>query len=292
MGAIRADDVESIEAGVDWLTWVVPRTKETQWVGEMGRRLVRQQCERGAKLSVMRLEGYTGEQAEQCAYGSRSDSEYLRLSGSLAASHWCELRSSSGHPTRLDVQTTFKLKTSHKSFGTQCLKVNPAAGFRFRGRPPKRALHRDSAALWCGTVGTRTARAYLRVYDKGVESGSDAPGVRWRIESEVKGTLARQAFAELVADGDPPGWCVTWCKRAIRNVGSRWPIPGNDEVAPLPPVPPRDLASIERTRKWLETSVAPCIDRMVIALGTQAVLQALTLDRYAEAFTRTATGEE
>lgn len=281
-----AGNVESVEAGIDWITWVVPSAERGGWLEGLGRRLVGEQVARGAIVRPVGFQGYWGEGAESCAYGFRSDSGYLRLSGQVASSHWSELLSCSGHPTRLDVQTTIVLKESDTRLGTRVIKTRKAAASALHHRPVKRALHRDSAGLWIGTAGTRTSPKYIRVYDKGVEERSAPPGKKWRIELEAKQHLARSLFAEIRKCEDCSTWSTECCQRAIQSVAGSWPLSSRSGLVSLPPAPERELPSIARTRAWMETSVAPAVERLVIALGTSEVLRILGLDGYAEAFNR------
>lgn len=280
-----AENIRQVEAGIDWLTWVVPDAEPTGWVGRLGEQLVREQEQRGGKRRPMSFQGYHGEGSESCAFGFRSDSAYLRISGSLAASHWSALLSCSGHPTRLDVQTTWTLSSAHKRFGTLVLKRKTAAASRLHHRRPKTACAQDSAGLWIGTVGTRTSAKYIRVYDKGVEDHSAEPGEKWRIEVEAKQHLARSLWSEVSTAANPTEWCRQCVRRSIESVGGTWPIRSDESLPALPAMPPRELQTIARKRRWLESSVAPSLEQMLIALGTEEVLKILKLDGYARALT-------
>lgn len=284
-GLVAPDQIESIEAGIDWVTYTAPRKGGETALRAFGRWVIDQQRLQGSRVAPWRAEGYHGEASEQCASGSREDTDYLRLSGSLAGSLWSEIPSASGHPTRLDVQTTLLLRESHTSLGRGIWKQAPSPISPLRGRPPRRVCSVGSCGLWLGTVGTRTARSYLRIYDKGVEKKTHPSGYRWRIELEAKQSLARALWAEIHAAREPSKWCVSTCERAITAVAGTWPLASSGSIEPLPPVPARELESVQRTKTWLATSVAPSIARLLEFCDTDEVLELLGLDGYAQAFT-------
>jgi hypothetical protein len=278
---VSAEQIESIEAGIDWVTFTAPRKGGETALRQFGRRIIEEQRLKGSRVAPWRAEGYHGEASEQCASGSRADTDYLRISGSLAGSRWCEIPECSGHPTRLDVQTTLTLKESRRSLGSTIWRERKSNPSPLRGRPPRRVCSQGSCGLWLGTVGTRTARSYLRVYDKGVEKKTHPAGFRWRIELEAKQSLARGLWAELQSESDAPAWCQNTCERAIRAVDGSWPLVPSGNTPPLPPVPPKELESVQRTKAWLSTSVRPCVERLLEFCDTDELLELLGLDAYA-----------
>ncbi len=288
---VSLEEIEEVEAGIDWVTFTAPREGGETALRHFGRRIIEVQRRSGSRVAPWRAEGYHGEASESCASGSREDTDYLRISGSLAGSLWSEIPCASGHPTRLDVQTTLLLKRPHTSLGRGIWKRTQSPSCPLRGRPPRRVCSVGSCGLWLGTVGTRTARSYLRVYDKGVEKKTHASGYRWRIELEAKQSLARGLWAELKSASDAPSWCMNTCERAITAVQGTWPLGSSGSIAPLPPVPAKELESVQRTKNWLATSVAPCIARLLEFCDTDEVLALLGLDGYAQAFTSSGSGQ-
>lgn len=282
---VSAEQIECVEAGIDWVTFTAPRKGGETALRHFGRRIIEEQRQRGSRVAPWRAEGYHGEASEQCASGSRADTDYLRLSGSLAGSRWSEIPQCSGHPTRLDVQTTLTLRESRKSLGSIIWKERRSNPSPFRGRPPKRVYSQGSCGLWLGTVGTRTARSYLRVYDKGIEKKTHPAGYRWRIELEAKQSLARGLWAELQSASDAPAWCMQTCERSIRSVDGSWPIESSGNSRPLPPVPTGELESVQRTKNWLAASVRPSIERLLEFCDTDELLALLGLDAYAQSYT-------
>lgn len=270
-----AGNVVAVEAGIDWITWIDRPGSENSEAMRFGRELVRQQERKGSKVIPLRIEGYSGLQAEGCAYGSRKDTNYLRLSGSLAESHWRALCSLTGNPSRLDVQTTWLLNSSDKRLGTRCLSARSTTQSRPQGRPLKRTCSRDSLGLWLGTVGTRTGRRYLRIYDKGIEARTHPAGFRWRFELEAKQSLARGLWNELSTCSDHTKWCRDVLERTVLACGASLPTRSNQKLPLLPPEEQRELASVEATKRWLAASVKPSVERLLRVVPVDEILEIL-----------------
>jgi hypothetical protein len=275
--------IVAVEAGIDWLTWVVREEKRDGVALQIGQRLVAEQEAKGSKVSAFSAEGYQGYQAEQCAYGWRKDTDYLRLSGNLAFLNWSAVSSASGHPTRIDVQCTLLLNRSDKRFGSQLLRQRSAKESHPPGRSPKRTCLQDSKGAWLGTVGTRTSEHYLRVYDKGIEAGSHPQGTLWRIEVEAKQAHARELWKELLAADDRNEWYLSCVRRACRRSRCTWPPAINAELLTPPVKEITVLPSVERCVAWLASSVRPCIQRILTVVDVEDILVALGLDGYASA---------
>lgn len=285
MGTERSR-VGAVEAGIDWLTWVTPRASSTGREVQWCKQLIEEQRERGSKVKPFVALGYHGEQAEGCAYGLREDTTYLRISGSLAALRWCEVLGFSGMPSRLDVQTTLLLTSPVTTFGARVMARTRTAARAIRGRPPTRTLVTSSRGSWTGSVGTRANPIYLRVYDKGIESGSHARGLRWRIELEAKAQTARKLWEEARIVPDRDKWYLDVCERAVLHCAGRWPLERNATVERLPVAEARDPADVERKLAWLKDQVAPSIASLLPYIGTERLLQVLGLDGYALALTK------
>jgi len=136
-------------------------------------------------------------------------------------------------------------------------------------------LWRGSDGAYCGTVGSRTSRSYVRLYDKGVESQTEPPGVYWRYEVEAKRDLAGSLWKELKEAADPTSYCQSVCERSARSLGLRWPSTLRPDLKPMPPVPKIEPADVTRTLAWLRKTVRPSILRLREAVGDDALLSAL-----------------
>jgi DNA relaxase NicK len=268
-------------AGLDWITWVEPKGVTSGRSLLIGRRLMEEERALGGKLRGFSGLGYSGWKCGRVTWGAREDGELLQISSCLAQSTWTHLRSSLGRPTRLDFQTTFRSTPSQKRLGTRILSPRATVHRSRSGRPPLKTESWATSGYYLGTVGRRTARSYLRIYDKGVEQGTEPPGTLWRIEWEAKRDLPGVLWTETKESGDASLSSLRFCERVCKSVDCWWPLPSSTEIGEVPKVAPRDPPEVERTLKWMDQMVRPAIERLLPSLGTERLLQALGLDAYA-----------
>jgi DNA relaxase NicK len=270
-------DIASVEAGVDWVTYTVPRGNDADRLWRTACGIISEQEGKGARRKSFGSHGYRGEQVEHAALGAREDGIYFRLSGDLACSKWGEIGSSGGKPTRLDLQTTFLLRHSLTECGQRFFPETPTHPAR-RGRPPVFSFQRDTVGAWIGRAGSRSSRAYMRVYDKGIESGSHPAGLRWRVEAELKAEYAETQWKGLHSAESTQAYCYASSAYWAQRSGLAWPLPTPSEITPLTPtmepVPPDVTASLA----WLAQQVSPTVQRLVRAGLAREVLACLRLD--------------
>lgn len=132
-----------------------------------------------------------------------------------------------------------------------------------------------------GRRGSNGGGRYLRVYDKGLESGGERDCIRW--ECEFSGDVAAEVFARLGAASTVPelgamlgavlGGCVCFVDRAK----------GDKNLSRCPLLPwwarivealgrvvvrrPRRLPTVERSRAWVEDQVSATLGMLRAALG-------------------------
>jgi hypothetical protein len=112
-------------------------------------------------------------------------------------------------------------------------------------------------------VGRRTARSYVRIYDKGVESNLAPPGIVWRIEVEAKQSHARELWQQNQSNLRRPEWCAQYSVESLISQGCSWPFgPFTEERLDV------RLGRNERTTPtklaaWLVLSVRPVIQRLL-----------------------------
>jgi hypothetical protein len=274
--AFTTNDLESVTSGVDWLTYTCPPGDDAERLLALGYDIVREQATAGAKCSPFGTHGYRGKQTPQAAVGQRWDGVYLRLSGGLACSKWGEIGPCGGHPTRLDVQTTFLLRSSSPECGRRIFSGTPTSQAR-PGRPPLYSFSTDTAGAWIGRAGSRSSRAYLRVYDKGQESKAHAPGRLWRIEAELKREYAEDQWKSLQRAPDAGTHCYASSAFWARRCGLDWPLPTPSEDVKLNPLPEKIPPDVIQTMEWLRIQVRPSVQRLVEAGYPTGVLEMLGL---------------
>jgi DNA relaxase NicK len=143
------------------------------------------------------------------------------------------------------------------------------------GRRPKRSLIINSEGGSTCYIGSRVSENFGRVYDKGRESETAPAGALWRWECELKGSLALAAAKQLLDYPDPLpailSYVTSWWER-------RCSVRLADATNPLTlVVSPSDRTTDEVRLAWLQSSIRPCIRRLVESVGRERVLAALGL---------------
>lgn len=276
-GAPPALDVYGVEAGVDWVTYTVPRGDDADRLWRTACGIISEQEGKGSRRQSFGSHGYRGEQVEHAALGAREDGIYFRLSGELACSKWGEIGSSGGKPTRLDLQTTFLLRHSSTECGQRFFPETPTRSLQ-RGRPPRFSFQKDTEGAWIGRAGSRSSRAYMRVYDKGIESGSHPAGIRWRVEAELKAEYAEAQWKALHSAESTPAYCYASSAYWAQRSGLAWPLPTPSEITPLTPTTERVPSDVKANLAWLAVQVSPTVERLVRAGLAREVLACLHLD--------------
>lgn len=134
-----------------------------------------------------------------------------------------------------------------------------------------------SNGAWCGTVGRRTDPDYWRIYDKGVEQRTHAPGVKWRLELEAKGTLAPAIEEEMRCSADLPRYCFERVTSQWTRAGFSLPLDSLGGALPTVRAPKKPESDMPKLALWLCQTVAPVIRRMLRVYSEDEVLAMLGL---------------
>lgn len=251
------------DAGIDWVTYISRTRHAVAAIEGLGQQLRREHIEPSAKERPFNLCGYSGWQTSALRVGRRGHCAMMQLSGELASRCYTELRPYGGQPTRLDVQVTLELSQPQPRFGRRFLRPTRATKTSPPSTRPPTGLSTDSRGLFLGTVGARTSSRYLRLYDKGIELGTQPAGVLWRAELEAKGRLAQAMWAQLGSVENVRRWCYDSVADNWQRSGYGWPLSGPSQDAHgcrVPTAPPPDS---QRLLRWLSMSVAPVIRRLL-----------------------------
>lgn len=145
---------------------------------------------------------------------------------------------------------------------------------RARGRVLVHDLETGGMTLYIGRPGQ--CRKLVRVYDKGVERGSNPPGELTRIEVQLRGEYAASAFDYIIQGG-------SLADVMLRSVDFREPVGSRKCDRPrlawwrdivesatggfsFPPVS-KAVESVERLKTWIESQVSASLAKCDIALG-------------------------
>lgn len=260
-------------AGVDWITATSTSTslaKELWWAGESAGAADRDE---GSEVRPWACYGYHGWSTDHATWAARHDGVLVRLGGEVADSHWREVARFAERVTRLDCQATVYFQEPELAIAEEIYARIP--GIRGReGRPVTGRLIMGTTGGRTVYVGSRSSTSVGRVYDKGVEGESHAPGHLWRYEVEFKREAARTTQGDLEPHDDAAA-AAAWL---VRQWFSRRQIevPFHLETAFVcnePPRRPRSTRQIE----WLARAVRPTVQRLSQRGLRERVLSALGL---------------
>lgn len=262
-------------ADVDWLTWVYDRPEQ----GERARFRAEQWQETalhsGDKRKAWSLGGFSGSLVGNVAIGTRARETVVQCTSAAAGTHYGALSAIGGRPSRLDLAVTGVTEPQSIDPVTEAYRpTRPQLG---RGRrTDSRTLIVNTAGGATCYVGAPSSEQRLRIYDKGAEDESSAPGIKWRWEVQCRRARAVGAAAILAViplrHRAVAGMVVGHCQR----VGL---VPPGVATAAHTFCGPARTNDSERTMMWLDSSVRPAIARCWPHYGLRAILDALGISR-------------
>lgn len=265
-------------AGIDWVTYIARDREAVPRLSALAREI---QEEYGDPVDVEKpftLARYHGWRTPAVRVGQSGASCLLQVSGQVAAEVWTRLVSCGGQPTRLDVQVSLALPSSQPRFWSQFLRPSTQSRSRPKSSLPRSGMRSDSQGYRLGTVGDRTKARYLRIYDKGVESKTYAPGYYWRMELEAKKGLARNLWRDLEGTTDVQSWAFDSLSEQWRLSGYSWPLSGERRGRRGVSAYERRDVNAVRLARWARESVAPAMQRLVAKYGAAEVRRMLNLE--------------
>lgn len=274
---MSASRPEKWTAGVDWYRFIVDKPGDIPLARDRADYLMWEDEKRASSVKPWKFQGFQGWASDRIRYGERGGKLLWECSGEQAADTMARMGSFTGYSSRIDLQTTWKLSTGQPQFGTSLLGCSQET---IRRRPYSQTqigLSVSSTGLWLGTVGRRTSPSYWRLYDKGVESKQAPPGVLWRLELECKGRLARTLGCKFQKELQQPTLCGRFLVQRWKSSGFSWPFeqytdaPLDTALLAAPPMTALRLA------RWLRSSVAPTIPRLLTVYTVAELLEMLKL---------------
>lgn len=268
------------DAGIDWLTM-------TCKAGEAGdarpQALLKELItadwyvgQSGVDTTAWRWNGYEGWAYGPLRWGFREDGQIIRLSGPSARLATSIRWTPAWRPTRIDLQATVvypaaSSETIDGILGAVLLERASREGRRYRVNHIRGMGDGDTI-----TIGSRSSEKYVRVYDKYAESAGEYPRGSVRYELEAKGELAKKLWPEIALATDPMQSVGELVGSLLAYYGI--PVPELSEGTPS-----RVWASLPRTTDlesrlaWLDRSVRPMVERLILAGHKSDVERALGL---------------
>jgi hypothetical protein len=271
LDAVRSSTV--IGDGVDWLTLTAKSEEKAATLWNLGRCLCAAGESKGEPSAGWHAHGYRGLSGKHVAFGARPDGVYLRLSGPESLKHWREALTTAENCSRIDLAVDTQFDPPMPSFVHQ-LYVQSVHRSVHGGRPPLRRLVTDTAGGATCYFGSRSSELFARVYDKGVESGTQPKGRWFRWETEAKDSWAR-AHSEvlLAAENSSPVVRTQVAAFFRRRSGVELPVSGGAEINNLG----QEVTTDAKLLHWLSVGVRPTVQRLVRLYGSERILNALGL---------------
>ena len=266
-------------AGIDYLTlWSRSSPEANKTFYDICSDWVASTAINSKDIKYATLYGTKGIRAEGAYIGVGPNSALLNVPGVRAQEAYCRLYNTSHTCTRMDIQVTcqhgYNPKEPAKPFYEW---FDVLEAFKPPGRG-KKAIPRDTGDKLSRTVysGQSGSDIMGRIYNKYLQSNKEDQYrncIRWEVQ-------ARREWAEMLASrfvmhqfdeitsGIPELVASFFQKRGLRVP---WYLV-HSKLWRSPPVQPYDY---ERTLKWLETSVAPSIERLTGYVSLEHILGAL-----------------
>jgi DNA relaxase NicK len=259
--------------GVDWLTVTASSTPAQEELWNVGEQLLVLSQSEGEFPTRWHGHGYEGWCIPHVALGARPDSAYLRLSSHKARDQWQQALAASENCTRIDLAVDVYCNPPAPSVVRDVYRNSLHRRPR-NGRPCTSSLTVDSRRGATCYLGRRVSPRFARVYDKGVETKTEAPGRHYRWEVELKAEQARATAASLERSADPTSYVTGLVNTFFRQRSGRGlPIVTETIICNEG----AEISTVDRRLQWLARGVRPAVAELIERVGRERVLCALGL---------------
>lgn len=270
--------VESIRAGVDWLSCTLARDARSaqEWVRTCQECIIEISAE-GHVLGDFGINGYRGVIAGGSFIGQREDSFFCQLSGRYAEVYFNRVMRDDLHISRIDLAVTVQFRVMPQSLGATAYAVASEAD-RGLSTARRRKIWYMSGSDGGYTlyIGSPSSDQRGRLYNKEVQSGTPEYERTWRYEIVLRNARAMACVETLLACpvADRLGCCSSlvggWYQS--RGVSVPWKTLAHYAVLPVVAQAPSDA---EKKLEWLSKQVKPAVAWLIEAGYGEAVIVAL-----------------
>lgn len=266
-------------SGVDYFTATAARSGQGEKLYPIAR-MIAQQLEANMSQKQWKFFGYHGwiysdPLVGHFAYGSASDDrmgEILQASGEIANYYFPNvLFQRNDVPlrwTRIDLCADVTLGQQR-----ECVCADGYKRLIALKTKNKVSLVTNNLGGETLYIGSRSSDQFGRVYDKGVEKGSLAPGWQYRYEIELKGKRAKVASNQLASLAAPTTWSqgiattiYDWFdERNVSPVFTRGDLYGLDLRVKW------EAPNDEQKLLWLRTQVGPTVKKLFLRASTETL---------------------
>lgn len=217
-----------------------------------------------------KMQGFYGGKCGSAAWGYRDDGLYL-LQGSGPAAQWLfDANLPYTNCSRIDLQATYWYDRDYSGLAASTAQLSLKARAGFAGRPWK-INHINGMGQGDTTyIGTRGKDSkYLRCYDKWRQTErAEEYKYAWRYEAELTDKHANYALTWLRGAKRSQEVMLSFLNSYWQERGVELPnLTANMNVKTV--LPRYTMDDVDRRLHWLETQVAPAIDKL-IALGVSS----------------------
>ena len=281
-----------IAVGVDWLTATVSSAYPREKAAYDYEKVLDIIYPNDKPVSrPMKLLGYLGEGRGDVFFGERSDGWLMRVTGPKATLATVALINRVWRPTRIDLQITVTLP--ERSQRDLCDEIFQAArehpvlseddgddDDQEEAKPRRKsAIYEDERGGKTVYLGSRSSDRFIRIYDKGVQSGQDEAFKMYRFECEFKNRRAWKTW-DALARQRQRGWYETIASIVVgelKRKGIYVDLPDGDGLFSVDLSLSVKDGTIERTLSWLSKSVSGSVQRLIDDGYEIAVYNALGL---------------
>jgi len=253
-------------SGVDYARLTYTSAERGAWAYEVYRQYIQDLCRfytGEAPTSGWGFQGYTGEIAGKAASGLRPDGAILQVTSSWADAADMLAMPYTGVP-RLDIQVTAWGHASPATVPRKVADASFAASREVEHRPWEVACYDKYGKGDTAYLGSRNSEWFVRVYDKGAESGQEEYAGAIRYEVQLTGRTAAKVYGELAQKWEDPHRkaAVVAGYLAARGVA----LPEWVSVGSVPrDVVRKEESSTDAKLRWLATQVAPTLGKLMRA---------------------------
>lgn len=259
-----------VSTGVDWITVTTTSCNASSFLSTFASKLIREEHHRGNMQRGWGMAGFNGWACGQVQFGIRDDSAMVRLSGDAAKWYWSKAYKLAENVTRIDLQTTFQVKSGPRKFIRKAHRQAQRWSMNFK-RKPTVTLITDNNGGDTLYLGKRQSNVYARLYNKGVESGLEEYRDCVRAECEYKGKVSKAVARRLLHDRDPYSSINLSVMTFFRHRGVVLPITGTPIVYRLP----RARTDLDRRLEWLSKACRQSASMAVRFGRSEDLLRAL-----------------
>lgn len=268
-----------MDSGIDWITCTEKLDHTKGLLYETGEGLLQKEVELGNAVENWKWRDFRGYLCGGVSIGLRQGLSIVQLRSDFAKENWETVAAVAGNVSRLDLQTTWSINPGQPTIFSR-------GKWRADTANNEAAYHRTVTLITSQQkgdtiyLGQRSSPVFGRFYDKGMESGSNGPGILLRQELELKKDVALGTCQAIAESGDSQPFIeslvYSWFRTQgleLRTLnGSSWPLADVARAA-------AGAGSNDRL-SWITATLGPIVRSFISQGRLQQLLDAVGLSDY------------